>query len=577
MLVIRALRANPLRSAMLLALAFVALRAGLDGRDLRANFAGMDNDDILRLVMVRDFIAGQSWFDTTQYRLLPPSGVVIHWSRYIDLGIALVIMPLARVMPMAQAEQWATVIWPMLILTAHLGLFAFATARLFGVTAACFALLIAVCWPVTGYIHASIGNLDHHNVQMLMMSIVALALIWPDRGFGVAVLAGIAAAFSLAIGLETLPFVIAAGVIALTQFLAQGDRRHGMFLAGFAVTLGIAAGVLFLGQTAPALRGALWCDRLALPVLAVICVAVSASLAACLARPWGLLAGLVCTVGVTLAGLVIIWPLLGSCLAGPYGDLPQTLQTHIATRITEARPAHQFLRESPAAFIVIALPVIACVIGAMAQARKDAACRVLWLLCALGLAMMLYQMRSVIMAGAVVPVLGGVILAQALRYYKRQRSAFAGLRLLTLGVALGGPAIIAQPVASLTSHATVQQGTCRDDRALAALDDLPLAVFVTPFDLGPAVLWASGHAVVSAGYHVDPALLGNAITPFAQDAPATMLAYLRQSGASHLLLCAAATYDGAAANDLATGGVIDGLAPVAIDAGDLRVFRILPQ
>jgi len=29
-------------------------------------------DDTMRLLMVRDFLAGQSWFDTTQYRFLPP-------------------------------------------------------------------------------------------------------------------------------------------------------------------------------------------------------------------------------------------------------------------------------------------------------------------------------------------------------------------------------------------------------------------------------------------------------------------------------------------------------------------------
>ncbi len=53
-------------------------------------------DDAMRLVEVRDFMAGQSWFDLTQYRLDPPNGVVTHWSRLIDLpqetGSALLAM-----------------------------------------------------------------------------------------------------------------------------------------------------------------------------------------------------------------------------------------------------------------------------------------------------------------------------------------------------------------------------------------------------------------------------------------------------------------------------------------------------
>lgn len=33
-----------------------------------------DPDDAMRLVQVRDWLAGQSWFDVTQYRLSPPAG-----------------------------------------------------------------------------------------------------------------------------------------------------------------------------------------------------------------------------------------------------------------------------------------------------------------------------------------------------------------------------------------------------------------------------------------------------------------------------------------------------------------------
>ena len=41
----------------------------------------------MRLVEVRDLIAGQGWFDLTQHRLDPP-GVSMHWSRVIDAPLA---------------------------------------------------------------------------------------------------------------------------------------------------------------------------------------------------------------------------------------------------------------------------------------------------------------------------------------------------------------------------------------------------------------------------------------------------------------------------------------------------------
>ena len=40
--------------------------------------SGWDPDDQLRLVQLRDFLGGQSWFDTTQYRMNAPQGAPMH-------------------------------------------------------------------------------------------------------------------------------------------------------------------------------------------------------------------------------------------------------------------------------------------------------------------------------------------------------------------------------------------------------------------------------------------------------------------------------------------------------------------
>ena len=40
---------------------------------------GADNDDIMRLVEVRDLLGGQSWFDMMQYRLGLADGTLMHW------------------------------------------------------------------------------------------------------------------------------------------------------------------------------------------------------------------------------------------------------------------------------------------------------------------------------------------------------------------------------------------------------------------------------------------------------------------------------------------------------------------
>ena len=54
-----------------------------------------DPDDALRLVQVRDLIAGQGWWDVTQHRINPVGGGgLMHWSRIVDAPLALGILAL---------------------------------------------------------------------------------------------------------------------------------------------------------------------------------------------------------------------------------------------------------------------------------------------------------------------------------------------------------------------------------------------------------------------------------------------------------------------------------------------------
>ena len=51
--------------------------------------APMDADSLLRLVQVRDLVAGQGWYDLIQHRLQPPAGLDMHWSRLLDAPMLL--------------------------------------------------------------------------------------------------------------------------------------------------------------------------------------------------------------------------------------------------------------------------------------------------------------------------------------------------------------------------------------------------------------------------------------------------------------------------------------------------------
>src|SRR3984893_18919108 len=73
-----------------------------------------DMDDAMRLVQVREFLAGRGWFDLHEMRLGPPDGYDTHWSRLIDAGIAGLLLVFNGFTDTAFAERLARTIWPML-------------------------------------------------------------------------------------------------------------------------------------------------------------------------------------------------------------------------------------------------------------------------------------------------------------------------------------------------------------------------------------------------------------------------------------------------------------------------------
>src|SRR5690606_33645136 len=69
-----------------------------------AGYQFRDPDDMLRLVQVRDLLAGQGWFDLHQYRIDGPTGTLMHWSRLVDIPLALAIGLLTPLVGSATAE-----------------------------------------------------------------------------------------------------------------------------------------------------------------------------------------------------------------------------------------------------------------------------------------------------------------------------------------------------------------------------------------------------------------------------------------------------------------------------------------
>lgn len=585
-------RHRPLFVALLGAIMIALLKAVVDGIKMEENFSSMGNDDIMRMVMVRDWLAGQDWFDTMQYRLVPPEGVLMHWSRYVDAGIAAFIVPFSYVLPMQTAELIGAAIWPTVIFILTLLVIGLGTKRLFDPVAASFAVMCAIFWPLLSDLHSRAGNLDHHNVQLLMMVILIYAVVWPRRPVAAGITSGLAAAFALSTGLESLLFVAAAGVVLFGRCVFDRRAETQQMLIAFCLVLAGGSVAFWLGLTAPALRGIPVCDQLGTPMLAVIAIAVVAALVplALRNRIPGAVFQLGATVCLTAIGFAIAWPFLGPCIRGPYGDLPPELQEMISTRVTEAKPFLIYAQTHTEAALTFVVPVVTALIagsvlwwsrrgrGGFGQ-TQNAILGQLLVLGILGFGLIFLQMRTVILVASVVPVIGGVCLAALLDTYLKTRDATKAALMFIVAIAVIAPEIILGPLRPYLEDANNKTETtntdCRTYGSLVALNEVPAAIILNSTNMGAPLLWATHHSTLAAPYHRSPAAFMNGGLGFLmEETEFEQLA--RQQGATHILLCANSTYGSAFLTTLAADQTTaDWLRRVPVSADEQRLFEVL--
>jgi hypothetical protein len=234
-----------------------------------------DNDDIMRFLSVRSWMQGQNWFDMTQYRVLAPDGISLHWSRYIDVIIAFLIYAFSLVVPLKTAEAIALVIWPLTLFVVLVLITALNARRIFGSGTAIFAVFSLVTLPIflEGYFTPT--RLDHHNVQILLLTVLIFSLAGKSS-LKSGVIGGLAASLSLAVGLEAALAIALAGVILALRAAHDPEKETPQFL-WFLCTAAVCAPLLFLGQTPADELLKPYCDELSPPFLVLL--AVGAALA----------------------------------------------------------------------------------------------------------------------------------------------------------------------------------------------------------------------------------------------------------------------------------------------------------
>lgn len=552
-----------------------------------------DPDDVMRLLQVRDVIAGQNWFDLSQHRVnAAAGGVPMHWSRLVDLPLMLVILVLTPLLGSAAAESVAVVIIPLMTLGIVLLLAMRIAARVLGDEQAMLTgLLIAM--SVTVLFQIAPLRIDHHGWQIVcaLAAVNGLLARSPETGGRII---GASLATWLSISIEGLPLAAAICAVLALRWLRQRSDRG--WLIGAVQALALTATALFLltrglGDLAP------WCDALNPVHLAMF--GWGAAVLTVLGRrepvPVGMvLAGFVIAGGGALTMLLLAAPQCAT--GGGFAGLDPLVTKYWYANVLEGQPVWRHSLTSALGLLIT--PSLG-LIGAIVLARRSQGwLGRFWSDYALILGAALVIGLLVARAGVVAGVIAAPPLAhlvhgwlQRIRSIERLLPRAAGL--FAIGCVML-PALPLNLMLAIPAQASRERSPSRaeviescDLRASARLmAKLPQGSVYAPLDISPQILLETHHDVLATAHHRGDDGIRLLIAA-ARAKPAEAETMLRAQGMDYVALCSAMDEPNIYARgapDSFMAGLLGGKAPAWLEpvalpgsASAFTVWRIKPE
>ncbi len=492
-------------------------------------------DDFMRLVQVRGLLAGQDWFDQTAYRMTPPAGADIHWSRLIDAPIAGFIYVFSPFFGQQLAERITAIVWPSLLLV----LTVLVIVKICDALISNYNRLLPVFFTVlcvTSLGQFSPGRIDHHNVQILLYACLLWSLInWRLAIANIA--AGIIIPLSISIGLDVAAFII----LFLAWFGLEwvvGNDKHGASLKRFALSMFFATIGLYGINISPDNWFSARCDANSFVYFsALISISVAmvlmASLSSVLSGPsstknvvFRLMAGVVLGMGC-VAILLMLFP---HCANGPYGALSEELNTRWLSQVVEAKTIFAVLEQSPEFWIkTVAYCALVLAIGAWVLTQDIAnKNRVAVIYAAFAIAVLLsaVQFRVIAIgffASVPVCVLATELIARKLarklpgkstgEKFLKTASIVLSVILLssTTWAIIGGMVYPQKAEASINQSAVVKpeifRKTCFLESDYAKLAKLPKGQVLSDLNSASPILVFTHHTVLTGPYHRNQAAI----------------------------------------------------------------------
>jgi hypothetical protein len=506
-------------------------------------FALSDTDDNMRMMQVRALLAGQDWFDLRQYRLDPPVGADIHWSRLVDLPIAALIILFKPLFGGATAERIATAIAPMIPMLVALAATAVSARRLIAPKSIAVALLFLFLAHSARTMWSPL-RIDHHGWQLASLSLVVMGLSDPRRVRSGMVI-GLATALSLTIGLEMLIYLAAAGAVLGLFWLRSSEEGPRLVAYGASLAGGSALGYLLFASYA---NRAPVCDALSPVWLSTM--AVAGALCVVLGRlsPVSPVRRLVlAVVGGAALGLAFVWA-WPHCLGRLEGISPEAQRLWL-DQVREARPIYKQSATTMVAFLTLPLIGLAGYALQLCRHRRDPALLLRWaaiaLLAVLSVCLLLWQTRagpaaqflSVLGATALAWVLVGAILRSRFMLVRVFGAAAAVLIVSGLGIQVAaGHWLKEERPSEGRKKINRANRLCPTLVALRPVALQPKGTVLTFVDLSPRLITVTHHDAVAGPYHRNDAAIVDVMRAFRGTA-AEAEQMIRHRRIDYVLIC----------------------------------------
>jgi len=466
-----------------------------------------DTDDNMRIMQVRALLHGQGWYDLRDYRMNPPFGANIHWSRLVDLPIAGLILGLRPFLGGPAAERWACAIAPMipyLLLLFSVAL----TARRLIAPAAYLVAFLGLFFAQSNNGMFSPDRIDHHGWQLALLALSVSSIADRDKVRG-GILLGVSSALSLAIGLEMIIYLALAGVAMVLFWVEDASERAR--LQTYAISLGGSTALCFLVFASNDNWHAV-CDALS-PVWlsdALLGSALMLALSYVSTSDWKKRLALALGAGIILAAFHgLTWP---QCLSRPENVSPEVERLWLS-HVKEARPF--YTHGWRIATLIMTLPVTGLVGWAVLTwwHRKDPELRrrvIASALPCLAATLLLFWQTRTGPASQMLAVVGcaGLICAVLPRTWN---SSTSSVRIIVTAVAVvvGCGALVPIVVGFIPEPKPTPRDAaigkanalCGSMWGLHAVALQPAGRVMTFVDLGPRLIAVTHHYAVTGPYH----------------------------------------------------------------------------